>query len=195
MPPDAGPAVSYVAIQYNHASTCTAAGTCWYVVKSSLAEILPSSHAPSWRRHRAPGPTAATNSQHAFDYVPCQHWPLQRRQTLSLRVSGAVFKVSDFEGVFKVSDFAPSKMRSVRFRVVCKVSGCEMSSFRNFEPSKNFEPSVRIFEPSENFETSARKCRTFRANFRSFACIHVVTRISHSFSAREISRPRTCSVV
>ena len=77
----------------------------------------------------------------------------------SQRVSGAVFKVSDFEGVFKVSDFAPSKMRSVRFRVVCKVSGCEMSSFRNFEPSKNFEPSVRIFEPSENFETSARKCR------------------------------------
>ena len=31
----------------------------------------------------------------------------------SLRVSGAVFKVSDFEGVSKLSDFAPSKMRSV----------------------------------------------------------------------------------
>ena len=89
-----------------------------------------------------------------------------------MRVSGAVFKVSDFEGVFKVSDFAPSKMRSVRFRVVCKVSGCEMSSFRNFEPSKNFEPSVRIFEPSENFETSARKCRddvSAAIRFREFA--------------------------
>ena len=70
----------------------------------------------------------------------------------SLRVSGAVFKVSDFEGVFKVSDFAPSKMRSVRFRVVCKVSGCEMSNFRNFEPSENFEPSLRIFEISNLHE-------------------------------------------
>ena len=73
---------------------------------------------------------------------------LPRPARHSLRVSGAVFKVSDFEGVFKVSDFAPSKMRSVRFRVVCKVSGCEMSNFRNFEPSENFEPSLRIFEVS-----------------------------------------------
>ena len=102
----------------------------------------------------------------------------------SQRVSGAVFKVSDFEGVFKVSDFAPSKMRSVRFRVVCRVSGCEMSNFRNFEPSE-------IFEPSPTFATGHFAFRTFcRCETGHFAVSQVRNRTLRSFAGAKPDTPQ-----